>query len=536
MDQFERQLQNIPKLRTRLFFRFFLRRKLRRAARQLEEPRGFRVFRRALAAALVLFLLASGTTAYAYATPSVTHGNPLYALKRSAEQVQLFFVRSPERRVVLFSWIAERRLQEVEILLKKRLAEPTSFIPKAYAQSLLETLDPDDPLALTIRDMLQATEKAAELTEGITEPQKAEKALEALERVTKMQKRVLVAPHTVRSSLLRDAFQKAAELHEETQRVQASVSIAIEDEEPEILFTLFPKRKWKGAEHALDRAEETLSILEKTTPMSENVVSQVKKSIAETRDVLSKGDIEKAAQLTKKTMELTRSAKELLLPKPTLSPILLPPTAPEPAAPFQKSVQKRVLQSLEKAEQELNKLPEDALRSSLEEKVKTAQKALEEGNVFDAIQAAKEVRITAKEKLLQEDQEPQPAGHIPPQKPEPAEHIPPQKPAEHIPPQKDEAEKVKSITPTLVELERRFASLRLLFEKMDERRKTLEENNKLALPKDILREFSSIRTKLANFTAIFGRTRTDEEKLDLLKELDAIEEMIDAVRKDLSSR
>lgn len=64
-------------------------------------------------ASLVLFFTV-GTGVYAYESPEVTEGHPLYFVKSSLEFVQRGVARSPEARAQFHAQMMERRLTEAE--------------------------------------------------------------------------------------------------------------------------------------------------------------------------------------------------------------------------------------------------------------------------------------------------------------------------------------------------------------------------------------------------------------------------------------
>jgi hypothetical protein len=74
---------------------------------------------------MLLFATSGVTTLYAYYNPNIIKGDPLYGLKRVAEETQKFIAFTPEQKVDLFSTLATRRAKEAETLaLRNGTIEP----------------------------------------------------------------------------------------------------------------------------------------------------------------------------------------------------------------------------------------------------------------------------------------------------------------------------------------------------------------------------------------------------------------------------
>lgn len=113
-----------------------------------EYPRMSIFWRRAIAvpmAAIVLFVT-MGTGVYAYSSPEVTEDTPLYPVKRGIESVEERFHRSSQSRSKFHARMAERRIAEGEVMLRRGTLTKDQLIHIA------------NQLNLTVDDVIEAKE------------------------------------------------------------------------------------------------------------------------------------------------------------------------------------------------------------------------------------------------------------------------------------------------------------------------------------------------------------------------------------------
>lgn len=101
-------------------------------------PLGWFWQRYALAGILAALVLAgTATGAYAYVSPQVTEGTPLYPLKKGIERVEERLQNTPDRKAKFYLKKLERREREVQILTRKdKLADKTKAEIDTTAQQL----------------------------------------------------------------------------------------------------------------------------------------------------------------------------------------------------------------------------------------------------------------------------------------------------------------------------------------------------------------------------------------------------------------
>lgn len=73
----------------------------------------------AAGACVITLFLGSGAGVYAYESPDVVEGHPLYAVKREMESVEGRLATTPEKRATFQAKLKGRRLKEVERLREK---------------------------------------------------------------------------------------------------------------------------------------------------------------------------------------------------------------------------------------------------------------------------------------------------------------------------------------------------------------------------------------------------------------------------------
>jgi hypothetical protein len=143
MIELEKQLNNLPKpklgLRADLKIRFriyklIIKRDLEGlCAAWLPKRSGYAP----LAALFLLFTIIVAVPSYAYASDKVTLNHPLYPIKRSLEDVQLSLSFTSEQKAETYSKLAERRLDEANVLSNEGKTEKTEV---ALANTVKEAM------------------------------------------------------------------------------------------------------------------------------------------------------------------------------------------------------------------------------------------------------------------------------------------------------------------------------------------------------------------------------------------------------------
>lgn len=162
-------------------------------------------FKTQLSSAL-LIIFCTSTTLYAYNNDSVTNGNILYPVKRSAEQVEGIFANTPEQKTQYYNKMAKRRMNELTVLKNRgqsdetTAAEAKELIGKAETEAqdipeeIIETNQPPEesvsPQALQIVTPVKnsinlAEDQQAVTTEIVRPTRKKTKRDRAIEEITK---------------------------------------------------------------------------------------------------------------------------------------------------------------------------------------------------------------------------------------------------------------------------------------------------------------------------------------------------------------
>ncbi len=76
-----------------------------------------------VSAFFILLFISGGIVSYAYNDPQVTVLSPLYPIKQFVEKVQLSVVKSPRDSALFYQEMAQRRLDETQILANKKNVE-----------------------------------------------------------------------------------------------------------------------------------------------------------------------------------------------------------------------------------------------------------------------------------------------------------------------------------------------------------------------------------------------------------------------------
>lgn len=132
----------------------------------------FRFAAAGIASLIVVF--GTGTSVYAYSSPDVSDGHPLYPIKHGIEQVQERLARNPDQRAAFHADMMGRRMAEAE-----RLDQTKEQIPKILESAASELDLSVDELKADLRDPEQRKELLDQLSET------NERYAEVLSRVPK---------------------------------------------------------------------------------------------------------------------------------------------------------------------------------------------------------------------------------------------------------------------------------------------------------------------------------------------------------------
>ncbi len=189
LEQLEKKLNDLPRptLSRLANFKFYLRLLplvLKRWAGFRREAFSFSSLTTKLAATLVaLVLLLAGSSGYAYFSPRVTYGQMLYPLKTTLEQLRVALARTPLDQVVIFTDLANRRLNEARVLANEKndSAASLSLISAAEAAGLNGDQTPG-PLTITVNEIINNTNKAIKASENIETAPVANQALALIDQ------------------------------------------------------------------------------------------------------------------------------------------------------------------------------------------------------------------------------------------------------------------------------------------------------------------------------------------------------------------
>ena len=96
--------------------------------------------RYAMVSAVVALVVVLGTSTYAYASPAVAEGTPLYSLKTGIENIEGSLKQSPEARARFKAKITQRRIKEVVHRLQHHQVPPRELMTNvAHELSLTMT-------------------------------------------------------------------------------------------------------------------------------------------------------------------------------------------------------------------------------------------------------------------------------------------------------------------------------------------------------------------------------------------------------------
>lgn len=114
----------------------------------------------AVGMASVLVVFGTGTSVYAYSSPDVSDGHPLYPIKRGIEQVQERFAMSPDKRAAFHADMMRRRMAEAE-----RLDQGKEQIPKILESAAAELDLSVDEIKTDLRDPAQRKDLLDQLSQ-----------------------------------------------------------------------------------------------------------------------------------------------------------------------------------------------------------------------------------------------------------------------------------------------------------------------------------------------------------------------------------
>ncbi len=115
--------------------------------------------------AVLVLMFMMGTGVYAYESPSVSEGHPLFGVKRGMEEVQRAFiggVQGPEARVKFEAHMEERRIQELEHTSQRLPIEVQQQIKEIHA-----TIEAGDKTEMEKRQMFHSEVKALLQQNGV---------------------------------------------------------------------------------------------------------------------------------------------------------------------------------------------------------------------------------------------------------------------------------------------------------------------------------------------------------------------------------
>jgi hypothetical protein len=176
MNNFEKQLNNLPKSRLSRRADFSIRYKLMLAGlKQNFSGLNFNFFastrlRPVLAAVVILVLVFSGTASvYAYNSEQVTRASLLYPVKRGIEQIESRFATTPAAQVRFHNKLAGRRITEAQFLSFSVDATPADQNASSSGEGSAFKLKYEDEFNDTLQDadneIDQANEKAGKISD-----------------------------------------------------------------------------------------------------------------------------------------------------------------------------------------------------------------------------------------------------------------------------------------------------------------------------------------------------------------------------------
>jgi hypothetical protein len=143
MDNLERQLKNLPRKRLSLRADMRIKSKLyiltwKKYYSGFALPNLSKLRLVPITASILLVILATSIPAYAYSSPSVTKGTPLYPIKRVIENAQIAISSGPANKAKTYAIITQRRLDEARYI---SLKNANSNIQASDENKIAETID-----------------------------------------------------------------------------------------------------------------------------------------------------------------------------------------------------------------------------------------------------------------------------------------------------------------------------------------------------------------------------------------------------------
>jgi len=259
----------------------------------------------------VIILLLIGTTSYAYFSPKVTYGEALYPLKKTIEGIKAAQAKTPLARVIVYTNLAARRLEEAKILAKEqdKVPAPLSLI-RAVKAAEVTTTPPSNPLAITVNEVIANTNQAIEASQEITNPTLTNQALNIIDQAQISQTRgleeiagkvgLLVEPTIVEA--IAQALNQTTNNNEKVKQALNDVKIAIEKGDKEIKIKI-----------EIAKEEKKLKKVEKEkTEDFEEVKIELTEKLGEIKDKITtiKEKFALAGISTKETQELITRLEE----------------------------------------------------------------------------------------------------------------------------------------------------------------------------------------------------------------------------------
>lgn len=284
--------------------------------------------KKVLVASFAVLLLVVGTTFMFQ--PGVTRGDALYPIKQAAESMELFFTRSPLSRVNTHLKFADRRMEELKLLLGAR--REAGFISTAYAQGAAASALTETPamnaVSATLADMVNSTESAMQTAEAITNPQDAKTALSSISQAQGAQVQALDiltkgAPAETQLMLEQAALTTATNqaevvevkvaVDEIVQSGQTNVTIEFDDEDGDEDDSENLKEFKEDAEEEIKEAQEKIEkakreLAKASAPDAQKLVAHAEDTLAKAVAALAAGNFGEARGLAKASQSLAKNA------------------------------------------------------------------------------------------------------------------------------------------------------------------------------------------------------------------------------------
>lgn len=118
-------------------------------------------------------VLMMGTGVYAYESPDVAEGHPLYPIKRGIEQVhhRVFVPKTPEAEAKFQGWVTDRRIEEVEVKAKHVPLELKQQITEIHDAIELEEVTEEEKRRLFRAEVEALLDKEGESRREFEKPE-----------------------------------------------------------------------------------------------------------------------------------------------------------------------------------------------------------------------------------------------------------------------------------------------------------------------------------------------------------------------------